>query len=149
MRNPNSVSAPQKLTATKYCFACGEEVDNKKMVMFVPRMETYHRDIEDCGNPQSHIYTQIEIAPPFPEYESKPVRCVYADIREEAEKYFDAVLFNDIYKFLGKSASARFNTNQALFLAEYMKKYKFDTANEVLHDIINKAMQAEKEKKLK
>lgn len=131
-----------KLQTTKFCFACGQERTNGNMVMFVPRMETYCKDMAKCGAPLQHIYNQIHEKGFLPEYQSRPVPCRYDEIYQEAERYFgkSSKEFQTLFKIIGKPASVRLDTNKAMFLAKYMEAHKFDTQREAFYHMMERIM---------
>lgn len=130
----------QKIQTTKYCFACGMERTNGKLVMFVPKMETYCKDISTCKNKRNHIYTRIEEEPFLPEHQSRPVSCRYDEIYDEAKRYFNKEEFEALFKLIGKPSSVRFTTHQSIFILKYMQEHKMDTMKEVIYDIMDRVM---------
>jgi hypothetical protein len=131
-----------KLQTTKYCFACGKETTNGKLVMFIPRMETYCKDISTCNAKESHIYTQIAQQPYLSENQSKPVPCRYEDIFEESQRYFgpNSAEHETLFKIIGKPSSVRLDTHKAMFLAKYMREHNFDTHREAFYHMVDRIM---------
>jgi hypothetical protein len=146
----SSIRDRDKVIYPKVCFACGQEKDPRLLVLHVPQMKTYCKDLEACTNPKDHIYNLMIKNPILPEYQVDPVKTYSAEALERSMKmYFNEDAYEVLVKkFIGRTATARFNLRQGLFLAKLAQEKEITNVQEILRYLVDDKMNSDEGRKI-
>lgn len=145
---PSKIRDRDKMISPGICFACGKERDGRKLIIHVVDMKTYCKDLHDCGKPQKNIISLMGKYPYLPEYQIEPVNVESKELEEAMESFYSPNAYESLLKIIGKTATARFNTRQALFMCKLAQEKDLTNVQGIIRYVMDTLMESEEGQKI-
>lgn len=137
MKDLKSRGKNHTMQHSKFCYACGQARSRSKLVYHIPTMRAYCADLKDCENKAGNPQYLKQAFPDSKEYQTELVKATdFEAISRELENYFSDEALGWIYKFLGKSISARVEPYQSIYMSKAAKMNGLDTIQDTIRFII-------------